>query len=88
MPHIKKRQFYNSKLSNLIDASGRLLTEDTTKNIVESTVSLAKAENATNDISKEDIDSKQIKECKDTDYLSNDWNIYLILHLKLAWFIM
>lgn len=72
MPYIKKKTFYNSNLSKLIDASGRLLTEDTTKSIVESTVSLAKAENVTNDIIKEDIDSKQIKECKDTDYLSND----------------
>lgn len=72
MPHIKKRHFYNSKLSNLIDASGRILTEDTTKSIAESTVSIAKFENTTKDISKENIDSKQIKECEDTDHLSND----------------
>ena len=72
MPHIKKRHFYNSKLSNHIDASGRLVSEDTTKSIVESTVSIIKTENATKDISKEDIDSEQIKECEDTDYLSND----------------
>ena len=72
MPHIKKSHFYNSKLSNLIDASVRLLNEDTTTSIVESTVSIAKAENTTKDISKENIDSKQIKEFDDTDHLSND----------------